>query len=80
MRDIVNLMKHNLDLRPILCGTALPKLVAVGEHDLWPIRLHAEFADSTGARLAVCPAGHSPCETSPNQLCRDLLALFGASP
>ena len=80
VRDIVNLMKHNPDLRPILSGTALPKLVAVGEHDLWPIRLHAEFAHSIGARMAVYPAGHSPCETSPNQLCRDLLALFGPSP
>lgn len=76
VRDIVSLMKRNPDLRPVLGPASLPKLVAVGEHDLWPTRLHAEFAESLGASLAVYPAGHSPCETSPNQLCRDLLALF----
>ncbi|WP_367643772.1 alpha/beta fold hydrolase [Arthrobacter sp. PAMC 25486] len=80
VRDIVSLMKHNPDLRPVLSGTKLPKLVAVGEHDLWPTRLHVEFAESIGAGLAVYPAGHSPCETSPNQFCRDLLQLFRLSP
>ncbi|PYH00754.1 alpha/beta hydrolase [Arthrobacter stackebrandtii] len=75
--DIVGLMKHNPDLVPDLSAAHLPKLVAVGGHDLWPTRLHAEFAKSIGARLAVYPGGHSPCETSPNQLCRDLLQLFG---
>jgi pimeloyl-ACP methyl ester carboxylesterase len=54
----------------------LPKLVAVGEHDLWPVELHSELAQSIGATLAVYPTGHSPCETSPNQLVRDLLALY----
>ncbi len=75
--DIVGLMKHSPDLRPALSAATLPKLVAVGGHDLWPTRLHAVFAESIGAALAVYPGGHSPCETSPNQLCRDLLQLFG---
>lgn len=76
VRDIVSLMKHTPDLAPVLSRSSLPKLVAVGEHDLWPARLHADFARSLGAELAVYPSGHSPCETSPNQLCRDLLTLF----
>lgn len=76
VRDIVSLMKRSPDLSAILAPAALPKLVAVGEHDLWPTHLHAEFARSLGAELAVYPAGHSPCETSPHQLTRDLLALF----
>ncbi|SDT26762.1 alpha/beta fold hydrolase [Microterricola viridarii] len=77
--DIVSLMKRTPDLGPILREAPLPKLVAVGEHDLWPTELHAEFARSLDAELAVYPAGHSPCETSPHQLCRDLLRLFAAA-
>ena len=79
VRDIVELMKHNPDLSIPLAGAALPKLVAVGEHDLWPTTLHAQFASSLNAKLAVYRSGHSPCETSPNQLCRDLLALFASA-
>ena len=77
--DIIGLMKHNADLGPALFKASLPKLVAVGEHDLWPTTLHAEFARAVGAHLAVYPGGHSPCETSPHQLCRDLLSLFAAA-
>ncbi|MBT1004457.1 alpha/beta hydrolase [Paenarthrobacter sp. DKR-5] len=76
VRDIFELMQRAPDLRPLLAAAPLPKLVAVGEHDLWPLALHAEFARVIGAKLAVYRAGHSPCETSPHQLCRDLLALF----
>ncbi|MHB1171590.1 MAG: alpha/beta fold hydrolase [Lacisediminihabitans sp.] len=76
VRDIIGLMKHTPDLRQVLADARLPKLVAVGEHDLWPLRLHQAFAREIGARLAVYRAGHSPCETSPHQLNRDLLALY----
>jgi len=75
--DIISLMKRSPDLRPVLAAAEIPRLVAVGEHDLWPLHLHAEFADSIGARLAVYPTGHSPCETAPHQLVRDMLKLFG---
>lgn len=77
--DIVSLMKRTPDLGPVLRHAPLPTLVAVGEHDLWPTGLHAEFARSLNAELAVYPAGHSPCETSPHQLCRDLLRLFASA-
>lgn len=74
--DIIGLMKRTPDLRDQVAAAAVPKLVAVGSHDLWPTALHAEFAARIGARLAVYPTGHSPCETAPNQLSRDMLALF----
>jgi pimeloyl-ACP methyl ester carboxylesterase len=77
--DIISLMKHAPDLDAVLRSNPVPKLVAVGEHDLWPLDLHREFAISIGATLAVYPTGHSPCETSPHQLVRDLLALYSRS-
>ena len=76
VRDIISLMKQAPDVRPLLAASALPKLVAVGEHDLWPSRLHREFAESIGAGLAVYATGHSPCETAPHELVLDLLELF----
>jgi pimeloyl-ACP methyl ester carboxylesterase len=77
--DIMGLMKHTPDLRRVLAAAALPKLVAVGEYDLWPLALHRDFAQSIGARIAVYRAGHSPSETSPYQISRDLIALFDAT-
>jgi pimeloyl-ACP methyl ester carboxylesterase len=74
--DIISLMKKSPDLRTDLRETPIPKLVAVGEHDLWPSALHAELAERIGARLAVYRTGHSPCETAPHQLVDDLLALY----
>lgn len=74
--DIIGLMMRTPDLRAELAGVSVPKLVAVGEHDLWPRALHERFAREIGARLEVYPSGHSPCEQSPNQLARDLLELF----
>lgn len=79
VRDIIELMMNAPDLRDALRRSPIPKLVAVGEHDLWPLRLHAAFAEQIGARLAVYRTGHSPCETAPHQLDRDLLELFSAA-
>ena len=76
VRDIYVLMKNVPDLRGLLADAALPKFVAVGEHDLWPLRLHRLFAQAIGARIAVYRGGHSPSETSPHQFARDLLALY----
>jgi pimeloyl-ACP methyl ester carboxylesterase len=78
--DIIALMKRAPDLDAAIAESSIPKLVAVGEHDLWPTALHRAFAESIGARLAVYPTGHSPCETSPHQLVQDLLALYSQSP
>jgi pimeloyl-ACP methyl ester carboxylesterase len=79
VRDIIGLMRHTPDLRSELAAAAIPKLIAVGEHDLWPLAAHAAFAERIHARLAVYRTGHSPCETTPHQLVRDLLALFDRS-
>ena len=76
--DIISLMKRAPNLDSVLRDADIPKLVAVGEHDLWPISLHREFAESIGARLVVYPTGHSPCETQPHQLSRDLIELYAA--
>lgn len=76
VRDIIELMKRAPDVRSQLAAMQIPKLVAVGEHDLWPLALHSAFAEQIGAQLAVYRTGHSPCETSPHQLDRDLLALY----
>jgi len=79
MEDIIMLMKHAPDLRAGVRALPIPKLVAVGEHDLWPSTLHAEFARRIGAELAVYKTGHSPCETTPNALARDLLRLYASA-
>jgi pimeloyl-ACP methyl ester carboxylesterase len=64
-------------VRPQLAASAIPKLVAVGSHDLWPLELHQQFAEAIGADLAIYQTGHSPCETTPHQLVRDMLDSFG---
>ena len=79
MEHIIMLMKHAPDWRDRVRQVPVPKLVAVGEHDLWPPALHAEFATRIGATLAVYKTGHSPCETTPNALARDLLELYASA-
>lgn len=79
MEDIIVLMKHAPDVRSRLAGVDIPKLVAVGSHDLWPTELHADLAHRIGAELAVYKTGHSPCETTPNALARDMLRVFTRS-
>lgn len=74
--DVFTLMTRSPDLRATLKSAQLPKLVAVGEHDVWPLALHRRFAAEIGARLSVYPGGHSPCETSPNEMSDDLLTLI----
>ncbi|WP_158863325.1 alpha/beta fold hydrolase [Leifsonia sp. AG29] len=74
--DIIGLMKRVPDVRSQVAATGIPVLVATGDHDLWPTHLHAANAEALGARLAVYRTGHSPCETAPHQLGRDMLALF----
>jgi pimeloyl-ACP methyl ester carboxylesterase len=76
MEDIIVLMKHAPDLRSRLAAVDIPKLVAVGSHDLWPAELHADLAHRIGAELVVYKTGHSPCETTPHALARDMAVLF----
>ena len=74
--DIIGLMMRTPDVRADILAAPVPKLVAVGEHDLWPRELHERFAREIGARFAVYHTGHSPCETAPHQLVRDMLSHF----
>ena len=77
--DIIGLMMRTPDLRTALAAAPSPKLVAVGEHDLWPRAMHQRFSRDIGAGFAVYLTGHSPCETAPHQLVRDMTALFEES-
>jgi pimeloyl-ACP methyl ester carboxylesterase len=74
--DIVALMMATPDFTGAVRQAPIPKLVAVGQHDLWPTSQHAFYAERIGARIAVYRTGHSPCETAPHQLVRDMLGLF----
>ncbi|WP_298229519.1 alpha/beta fold hydrolase [Gryllotalpicola sp.] len=74
--DMMVTMLDAPDLRAAVADSGIPALVATGEHDLWRVALHAEYADQIGAELAVYRTGHSPCERTPNQLAFDMLRLF----
>lgn len=76
VNEIMGLMKRVPDHRKDLAASGIPLLVAVGERDLWPLVAHRDFAEAIGARVSVYRTGHSPCETTPHQLARDLLALY----
>jgi len=74
--EIMGLMKRMPDLRPLLRRAPIPLLVAVGRDDLWPSGLHRHFAAGIGAEFREYRTGHSPNETTPHELARDLLALY----
>jgi pimeloyl-ACP methyl ester carboxylesterase len=76
--DIVGLMMSMPDVVDEVAAVDIPKFIAVGEQDLWPTAQHESYAERIGARIAVYPTGHAPCETAPHQLVRDMLALFEA--
>nr|WP_243232830.1 alpha/beta hydrolase [Microbacterium sp. CIAB417] len=79
VEEIVGLMMASPDVRTEVRELALPKLVAAGSRDLWPLTAHARFARELGAEFRVYPTGHSPSETTPHQLSADLLELYASS-
>lgn len=74
--DIVGLMMRMPDVADAVRAASVPTLVATGAHDLWPTEQYLSYAQRIGAQVAVYETGHSPCETAPHQLARDMLALF----
>jgi pimeloyl-ACP methyl ester carboxylesterase len=74
--DVVGLMMTMPDIADQVAAAGIPKFIAVGEQDLWPEEQHRGYAKRIGARVAVYPTGHAPCETAPHQLVRDMLAMF----
>ena len=74
--DVVGLMMTTPDFADDVAATGIPKLIAVGDQDLWPQAQHDAYAARIGARVATYPTGHAPCETAPHQLARDMLRLF----
>lgn len=79
VRDIMALMANTPDVAAPLRATGIPVLLAIGTHDLWPLRRHRAFAAAIGASIAIYRAGHAPGETAPHQLAADLLRLYKAS-
>jgi len=73
--DVMRLMMQVPDVDAAVRAAAIPVAIAVGNHDLWPLRQHRRFAQRIGASIHVYRTGHSPCETAPHQLSRDVLAL-----
>lgn len=73
--DVLALMQHTPDFSA-LRESGIPMLVAAGTGDVWPDRLHREFADRIGARFLLLETGHSPCETTPHQLTLAMLELM----
>ena len=74
--DIIGAMMRHPDMTAELRSAKIPKLVMVGEHDLWRREEHEAFAQRIGARFVVYPTGHSPCEYTPHQATRDLISLY----
>ena len=77
--DVVGLMMAMPDIAADVAAIDVPKLIAVGQQDLWPQAQHDAYAARIGARVATYPTGHAPCETAPHQLARDMLRLFAAA-
>jgi len=74
--EIIGLMMATPDLRPSVRELAVPKLVAAGSHDLWPLAAHERYAREIDAVFRAYATGHSPSETTPHQLTADLLDLY----
>jgi len=78
--DMFRLMSRAPDLADRVRALPIPKLVAFGAHDLWSSRAHRRFVDRIGAEAAEYATGHSPCETAPHQLVRDMVRMIGPNP
>jgi pimeloyl-ACP methyl ester carboxylesterase len=74
--DIFRLMAHTPELAEEVRALPIPKLVAFGTHDLWSSRAHRRYAERIGAEAAEYATGHSPCETAPHQLVRDMVRVM----
>ncbi len=74
--DVIRLMLAAPDVRTSVRELTMPKLVAVGMRDLWPMQAHQRFAHGIGAEFSAYDTGHSPCETTPHQLTADLLVHY----
>lgn len=73
--DIHGLMRHTPDLDAEVRALDIPKLVTFGSGDTWAPKHHYAFAQRIGAETAEYATGHSPCETTPHQLVRDMLRV-----
>jgi len=78
--DMFRLMSRAPELADRVRALPIPKLVAFGAHDLWSSRAHRRFVARIGGEAAEYATGHSPCETAPHQLVRDMVRVIGPGP
>lgn len=76
VEEVIGLMMVAPDLRSRVRTLPMPRLVAAGSRDLWPLAAHERYAHDIGAEFRAYPTGHSPSETTPHQLTADLLELY----
>ncbi len=74
--DIIAAMMDTPDVVDAVAAMPVPKLVAASTHDLWPVSQYRAYGARIGAEVVVYETGHSPCETAPHQLTRDLLRMI----
>jgi len=74
--DMQGLMRRTPEVDAALRELGIPKLVAFGRHDTWAPKHHVAFAGRIGAEAIEYETGHSPCETTPHQLVRDMVRLI----
>lgn len=77
--DIFRVMRRAPKLADRVRAVPVPKLVAFGAHDLWSSAAHRRFAARIGAEAAEYATGHSPCETAPHQLVRDMVRIMSGA-
>lgn len=77
--DMFRVMSRAPRLADLVRALPIPKLVAFGAHDLWSSRAHHRFVAQIGAEAAEYSTGHSPCETAPHQLVRDMVRVMATA-
>ncbi len=70
--DMMNIPDLNGSVR----AANVPLMVGAGAGDLWSLKKHRDHAESIGATFREYQAGHSPAESAPDDLLRDLVQFY----
>ena len=74
--DAMSAMMRVPDIEDKLLVSGIPMLVTAGHGDLWTAARHRAFAERIGATVRIYDTGHSPMETTPREMARDVLAFL----